>query len=77
MVPLTVNNIRETKKRSFVKTLIWRAIAILNSFTVLTLHLTDEPLKNALIMNLTGFVIYFSYERLCNKISWGREHESR
>jgi len=72
-----VGDVRETKKRSFVKTFVWRIIAILNSFTVLTLNMTDEPLKNALIMNLTGFVIYFSYERLFNKISWGRKNESR
>ena len=74
---MKVGDVRETKKRSFVKTFIWRIIAILNSFTVLTLNMTDEPLKNALIMNLTGFVIYFSYERLFNKISWGRKNESR
>tara|TARA_Y100000310_G_scaffold254913_1_gene262119 strand:- start:1 stop:225 length:225 start_codon:yes stop_codon:yes gene_type:complete len=74
---MKVGDVRETKKRSFVKTFVWRIIAILNSFTVLTLNMTDEPLKNALIMNLTGFVIYFSYERLCNKISWGRKNESR
>jgi uncharacterized membrane protein len=74
---MKVGDVRETKKRSFVKTFVWRIIAILNSFTVLTLNMTDEPLKNALIMNLTGFVIYFSYERLFNKISWGRKNESR
>ncbi len=74
---MKVGDVRETKKRSFVKTFVWRIIAILNSFTVLALNMTDEPLKNALIMNLTGFVIYFSYERLFNKISWGRKNESR
>jgi len=74
---MKVGDVRETKKRSFVKTFVWRIIAILNSFTVLTLNMTDEPLKNALIMNLTGFVIYFSYERLFNKILWGRKNESR
>jgi len=70
---MKVGDYRETKKRSFVKTFVWRAIAILNSFTILTLNLASEPLENALIMNLTGFVIYFSYERVCNKISWGKE----
>ena len=74
---MKVGDVREAKKRSFVKTFVWRIIAILNSFTVLTLNMTDEPLKNALIMNLTGFVIYFSYERLFNKILWGRKNESR
>jgi hypothetical protein len=74
---MKVGDFKETKKRSFLKTFVWRIIAILNSFTILTLSLTDKPLENALIMNLSGFVIYFSYERLCNKISWGKENESR
>ena len=60
---MKVGDVRETKKRSFVKTFVWRIIAILNSFTVLTLNMTDEPLKNALIMieNKTkGIIIMIS-----------------
>ena len=74
---MQVGSFRETKKRSFVKALTWRIIAVLNSFAILALNMTGEPLENALIMNLTGFVIYFSFERLCNMISWGKENESR
>lgn len=62
---------RESKKRSVIKAIGWRIIAIANSFLVLLAHFTDDPLSNALIMNLTGFIVYYFYERLCNKVSWG------
>jgi len=61
----------ESKKRTLAKTILWRLIAIANSFIVLLATLTDSPLKNALIMNATGFMVYFIYERVWNKISWG------
>ena len=37
--------------------------------------MTDSPLKNALVMNASGFIIYFVYERLCNKVTWGRKEK--
>ena len=74
---MRVGDFKETKRWSFAKALVWRILAVLNSFIILTLNLTSDPLENALAMNLTGFIIYFVYERLCNKVSWGRENESR
>ena len=49
---------KETKSRSTSKSVSWRIIAFLNSWFILVVGLTDIPLWNALIMNLTG--IYFS-----------------
>ena len=71
------DNFKETRHRSLIKAAAWRGIAVLNSFMVLVLNFSDKPLQNALIMNLTGFALYFFYERLCNKISWGKINESR
>tara|TARA_B100001971_G_C18040224_1_gene457260 strand:+ start:414 stop:647 length:234 start_codon:yes stop_codon:yes gene_type:complete len=65
----------ETKKRSLIKAIIWRLIAIFNSFIVLLSSASRDPLESALVMNLTGFVIYFFYERGCNEISWGKENK--
>ena len=48
----------ETKKRTILKTISWRMVAILNSFLVLTVNITDSNFLNALYMNITGFVIY-------------------
>ena len=54
---------KETKTRSITKTVIWRMIAILNSYLILVCMITDEPMYNALLMNLTGFIVYYFYDR--------------
>ena len=63
---------RETRRRSILKTIIWRMIAILNSYVILVSATTDDALLNALFMNITGFIIYYFYERVCNQISYGK-----
>ena len=47
-------------------------IAILNSYVILVSATTDDALLNALFMNLTGFIIYYFYERVSNQISYGK-----
>ena len=66
---------KETKKRSIYKALSWRVVAILNSWSVLALVITDSSFWNAIIMNLTGFFLYFGFERIWNKIKYGRIEE--
>lgn len=63
----------ETKKRTILKTISWRMVAILNSFLVLTVNITDNNFLNALYMNITGFVIYYGFERIWNKIKYGKK----
>jgi hypothetical protein len=63
----------ETKKRTILKTISWRILAILNSFLILTLNLSDGNLSNALYMNITGFVIYYGFERSWGNINYGRK----
>lgn len=66
---------KETKTRSVTKTVIWRLVAILNSYLILILMISDEPIHNALLMNLTGFIVYYFYERIWDKIKKGRYEE--
>ena len=64
---------RETKTRTLVKTILWRIIATLNSYLVL-IALTDRSQSNlmkAIAMNITGFFVYYGFERFCNMIKWG------
>ena len=68
-------NFVETRKRSLIKTLAWRCFAVLNSFTILKLFPTEGPLSNAIAMNVTGFVLFYLFERGCNLIDWGRVPE--
>ena len=63
---------RETKTRSWTKSILWRLIATANSFMVLIAALSDKPLANAIYMNITGLFIYYGYERVWNNISWGK-----
>jgi hypothetical protein len=65
----------ETKKRTLFKTISWRIVAILNSFLVLTFNVTDNNFMNALYMNITGFFIYYIFDRIWGKINYGRNIE--
>ena len=65
----------ETKKRTILKTFSWRTVAILNSFLVLTINLTDNNFLNALYMNITGFIVYYFFERIWNKIKYGKQQQ--
>lgn len=62
----------ETKARSLIKTIIWRIVATLNSWAILAAALSTISWKNAVLMNITGFVIYYLYERIWDKIDYGR-----
>ena len=62
----------ESKKRTLFKTISWRLVAILNSFLVLTFKITDSNFLNAIYMNITGFFIYFVFERIWSNINYGR-----
>lgn len=65
----------ETKKRTLFKTISWRMVAILNSFLVLSVNITDNNFLNALYMNITGFCVYYIFERIWGKIDYGRHVE--
>jgi hypothetical protein len=67
----------ETKKRTIIKSIAWRLIATVNSFLVLVSAFTDEPIWNAIIMNVTGLFIYFFFERMCNIIPYGKVTNER
>jgi len=70
---------RETRKRSLRKSVGWRVVAFSNSWMILALGLTDMPFYNAVIMNVTGIVYFYLYERLWDKSQSGRyiEGETR
>ena len=59
---------KETKKRSIYKALSWRVVAILNSWSILALALTESSFWNSILMNAVGYVLYFAFERVWNKI---------
>lgn len=50
-------------------------VAVLNSWVILSLSFSSSNLKNALLMNLTGFFAFYFFERLWSKIDYGRYHQ--
>ena len=63
---------RETKTRSTSKSVSWRVIAFLNSWFILAVSLTEIPLWNEIIMNLTGILFFYIHERVWDNINTGR-----
>tara|TARA_Y100001963_G_C6751260_1_gene434336 strand:- start:218 stop:424 length:207 start_codon:yes stop_codon:yes gene_type:complete len=63
---------KETRGRSIRKSIGWRIVAVVNSYVILSMYLTDSPLYNAILMNITGAVLYYIYERV-----WNNSHEGR
>jgi len=66
---------RESKTRSMTKTIAWRIVATLNSFLVLVFfsNILTTNIGKAIMMNITGFFIYYIYERIWNIIKWGKK----
>jgi uncharacterized membrane protein len=64
----------ESKKRHLVKTISWRVLATINSFLILSIGLSGN-LKNAIIMNVTGMIVMYYFERIWSKINYGRHTE--
>jgi uncharacterized membrane protein len=65
-------NYKETKTRSLIKLILWRIVAFLNSWIVLSLTINNSAFNNALIMNITGLMIFYFYERIWNNIQKGK-----
>ena len=64
----------ETRKRHIAKSISWRVLATTNSFLVLSLGFGGN-LKNAIIMNITGMIVMYYFERIWSKINYGRHIE--
>lgn len=63
---------KETRIRSLSKTISWRCVAVLNSFTILSMAFSEHPFTNAIAMNISGFCVFYFFERIWNLIHWGR-----
>ena len=65
--------VKETRKRTMVKSISWRSVAIINSWLVLSIvNVKYTNITKALIMNITGFLIFYMFERIWSKIKYGR-----
>jgi len=63
---------QETRSRSTQKSITWRLIAFSNSWIILALGLNEIPFWNAVIMNVTGMIMFYFHERVWNRIRYGK-----
>lgn len=62
----------ETKNRTMFKTITWRIVAVFNSWFILSMEIGKTNLQNAILMNITGFLVFYFFERSWSKINYGR-----
>jgi uncharacterized membrane protein len=64
---------KETRTRSFVKSLIWRAIALTVTYVTAWLFTgsIEESLMIALLANAVKTVLYYGLERGFQRVEWG------
>jgi len=65
----------ENKKRTTLKAITWRIVAVVNSWAILSLSLSSSNFNNALLMNLTGFFAFYFFERAWSHINYGRFYQ--
>ncbi|MCK5552863.1 MAG: DUF2061 domain-containing protein [Deltaproteobacteria bacterium] len=65
----------ESKKRSFMKSITWRVLAVL-ILAVVAYAITKDPLETTIITAITQtikFAVYYGHERFWGLLSWGYE----
>jgi uncharacterized membrane protein len=68
-----------TKKRTLVKTLVYRIWVILSSYIVIVLtgQTWAQALIPTIILNVLWSISYYSYDRLWQKTKWGIINDSK
>ena len=75
----TINTLEEllkaTRKRTLVKTLIYRCWVILSTYVMLLItgQDYDKAILPAIVINLVWTTSYYLYDRLWLRIKWGLE----
>ena len=66
---------KDTKKRTLVKTLIYRCWVILSTYVMLLItgQSTTQAILPAIIINLVWTCSYYIYDRIWANIEWGKE----
>lgn len=66
---------KDTKKRTLVKTLIYRAWVILSTYVMLLItgQTMTQAILPAIVINIIWTCSYYIYDRIWTNIDWGRE----
>jgi uncharacterized membrane protein len=65
---------KETRKRSIAKSIVWRIICIIVSIAVSYMLTSrwDVAVAIGSVYNLVTMVLYYFHERFWNRIKWGK-----
>ena len=65
---------KETKKRSFTKTITWRVVAILSTLIVISFFSKNiaQNIFITTLLNVNAVILYYIHERIWNLIKWER-----
>jgi uncharacterized membrane protein len=67
----------DSTKRSIIKTIVYRIIVLVMTFTVAKIVLTENSNQTAatfaIVMMIANAVMYFVFEKVCNYIGWGKK----
>ena len=70
--------VQESRLRSLVKSLIYRIISIAGTAILTWIIIRDirEAVSITLTIQVFLIILYYGYERIWNKIKWGRKIEA-
>ena len=73
-MPERGQNMGESRKRSIVKSIVWRIICIVVSILTSYVLTTRWDIAVAIgsIYNIITMILYYFHERLWNSIKWGK-----
>jgi uncharacterized membrane protein len=67
----------DSNKRSIIKTVVYRIIVLVITFSVAKIVLTENSNQTAAtfatVMMIANAVMYFIFEKVCNYINWGKK----
>jgi uncharacterized membrane protein len=69
-----LKNMKETRKRSIVKSIVWRFICVVVSI-VISFFLTakwDIAVAIGSSYNIITMLLYYFHERMWNRVKWGK-----
>ena len=66
---------KDTRKRTLVKSLIYRCWVILSTYTMLLItgQTLTQAVLPAIVINIVWTCSYYIYDRIWTNIAWGKE----
>jgi uncharacterized membrane protein len=67
----------ETQSRTVIKTILWRIVVTLITWSTIYYYTGQlkESVKITIVAAIIGMTAYYIYERVWNKIQWGKKEE--